>query len=367
MHRQRQHHHGLVLARLGRVLQVLLLLAASCVSMYCTLRSNFTVQQGIRYGPGAAQIGDLLLPEGASEPGSGAGSRGVVMLVHGGFWQGTYDRSLMADLAVDLASRGLTVWNPDYRSLGTLGGYPETLNDVALALDWLASDAARSSGVEVARTAPAAGSESEVSDNGSAPTLPLAIVGHSAGGHLATWLGLRALVPNDVVPGPAGPVSGLRPCVVVSQSGVVDFSKAYVEGLGAGAVRSFMDTSPGDEELRWKAFRAGELMEPFSTPAKDADARYRVADPVALASAAPAGALGSSEAPLLALVHGREDSIVPVSQSRSLADVYCNAGAASKVCLRVVDGEAHFEHLKPASKSWQAALQVVSQAFGVPL
>ena len=54
--------------------------------------------------------------------------------------------------------------------VGSGGGFPETLRDLHLALQWL-------------RTPPAA-------ELLGAPA-PLALLGHSAGGHLATWLGLQ--------------------------------------------------------------------------------------------------------------------------------------------------------------------------------
>eukprot|EP00930_Biecheleria_cincta_P072051 TRINITY_DN59494_c0_g1_i1.p1 TRINITY_DN59494_c0_g1~~TRINITY_DN59494_c0_g1_i1.p1 ORF type:complete len:260 (-),score=25.07 TRINITY_DN59494_c0_g1_i1:10-789(-) len=137
-------------------------LALVGVCLLCTRGTLlFAVEQGIRYGPHPLQIGDLLRP---STP-----YCGVAMLLHGGFWQGTYDRSLMADIATDLVSRDLAVWNVEYRSVGTGGGYPATLDDVSLALDWLASDTAQNLGVSCRSTTNREG-------------LPLAIIGHSAGG-----------------------------------------------------------------------------------------------------------------------------------------------------------------------------------------
>jgi len=77
------------------------------------------------YGPDASQFGDLY--EG--------GDRGVAVLIHGGFWRDRFDLTLMEPLAADLASRGWTAWNIEYRRLGSGGGYPATLEDVAAGIE----------------------------------------------------------------------------------------------------------------------------------------------------------------------------------------------------------------------------------------
>lgn len=69
-------------------------------------------------------------------------------------------------IAADLAARGWTAWNIEYRRLG-LGGYPSTLQDAAAAIDHLAT----------------------LADAG---TEPVVAIGHGAGGHLATWAAGRA-------------------------------------------------------------------------------------------------------------------------------------------------------------------------------
>ena len=65
------------------------------------------------------QSGDFVKPN-SDKP------KGVVMLIHGGFWKAGFDRSLMVDISDDLLGSGLCVWNVDYRSVGSGGGYPST-------------------------------------------------------------------------------------------------------------------------------------------------------------------------------------------------------------------------------------------------
>ena len=63
--------------------------------------------------------------------------------------------------------------------VGSGGGYPETFQDLHLALGWL-------EGLEA--------SQLGVSD------LPRALVGHSAGGHLASWLGMQQALKQPMFP-----------------------------------------------------------------------------------------------------------------------------------------------------------------------
>ena len=55
----------------------------------------------------------------------------VAVVIHGGFWKAEYDLELMTALCEDLAERGFSAWNIEYRRLGNGGGVPNTLDDVA--------------------------------------------------------------------------------------------------------------------------------------------------------------------------------------------------------------------------------------------
>src|SRR5947209_16715267 len=97
-----------------------------------------------RYAPAPAQVCELHLPDRPGGPGGVAGPvRGVVILVHGGFWRARYDRSQEHAVAADLAGDGWAVWNIDYRAVGegpsAGGGWPRTFEDVAAAVDLLAT------------------------------------------------------------------------------------------------------------------------------------------------------------------------------------------------------------------------------------
>ena len=153
------------------------------------------------YGPDASQFGDLY--EG--------GDRGVAVLIHGGFWRDRYGLTLMEPLALDLNARGWTVWNIEYRRLGSGGGVPETLDDVSAAIDHLA-------------------------ELGHADGRVFAI-GHSAGGHLAAWAAAR----EDA----RVPLTGY-----VSQAGVLDTKRAFELRLSDGVAEHFLDASPIERPAR---------------------------------------------------------------------------------------------------------------------
>jgi len=232
----------------------------------------------VPYGDDPAQWADLYRAEGAS--------RGVVVVIHGGFWRARYDASLGVPLAVDLAARGWTAWNLEYRRVGTDtgggGGWPATCDDIAAGIDRLAD----------------------------VPDLdlsgPVVALGHSAGGHLATWAASRGR--SDRWRPVRVPVSA-----VVSQAGVLDLPRAHADWLGDGAVQDFLGEPPG--------------------PGHD------LADPQQLLPL---------DVPVWC-VHGRQDDVVPLALSEDYVAAARAAGARAE--LHVVDGD-HFTVIDTASPAW---------------
>ena len=249
------------------------------------------------YGDDPAQVCDLILPAGEV--------RATVILVHGGYWQAGYDRSLEDAVAADLVADGYAVWNVDYRGVGAGGGTPATFDDVAAAVDLLATVGA-DAGLDLGR---------------------VAIVGHSAGGQLALWAAGRATLPEGA-PG-AGPA--LSPVAAASQAGVNDLVTAQEQSLGGGAVASLLEIDPGQP-----------------VPAELA----------AITSPAQMVPLGVPQL----IVTGDEDVTVPPSQSETYADAAIAAG--DDVLLEIVAGEEHFAHLDPTSRSWAVVKAWVDEVVG---
>ena len=226
----------------------------------------------IEYGDGPHRYAELTRPEGRS--------RGVVAVIHGGFWKAAYDCSLGRSLAADLAARGWTAWNLEYRRVGNGGGAPHTLDDVAAGLDAL-------------RT---------VDDLDLSTVVTL---GHSAGGHLATWAASRLRFDRWA--------GGVPVTAVVSQAGVLDLRSAYDDRLGGGAVEAFLGHAPTDQDDPADPLRQVPLDVPVWC------------------------------------VHGRADDIVPPSQSRAYVAAAGAAGATAE--LVEVDGD-HFAVIDPATDAW---------------
>jgi acetyl esterase/lipase len=154
----------------------------------------------LAYGPEPDQHGQLW-----------PGERPPVVLIHGGYWRDRYDLSAIGALAGDLHARGHTVWNLEYRRLGSGGGWPATVQDAAAGLDALAGLDGLPSGADLSR---------------------VTVIGHSAGGHLALLAASRAAT---------------KPGLVISLAGVCDLTEAARLRLSDGAAQLLLGGEP--EEL----------------------------------------------------------------------------------------------------------------------
>ena len=131
--------------------------------------------------------------------------RPLVVLIHGGFWRDQYRLDLMHGLRDDLAAAGYGVWNIEYRRVGPSGGgWDTTTADVAAAIDHAAM--------------------AGWADHG------LAVIGHSAGGHLALWNAGR-------------PGAVRSPDLTVGQAPVADVIGANREAVGRDATPNFVGGS----------------------------------------------------------------------------------------------------------------------------
>ncbi|MBA3782755.1 MAG: alpha/beta hydrolase [Nocardioides sp.] len=241
---------------------------------------DVTGVEKITYGDDASQFGELTRPSGTS--------RGVVVVIHGGFWKAAYDLDLGRPLAADLVERGWTTWNIEYRRVGSGGGFPATFDDVHTAIEKLAD-------VDV--------------DTGRVVTL-----GHSAGGHLATWAAARGRFDEWQATVPV--------TEVISQAGVLDLTSAFVQNLGDGAVGALMDGPPGPD--------------------------YDLGDP-------------TRQIPLdvpVWCVHGRSDTVVPPDQSVKYVERARAAGATAEDVS--VDGD-HFVVINPNSPAWARTVEILDQ------
>jgi acetyl esterase/lipase len=164
--------------------------------------------QRIPYGSDPFQFGDLRRPAG-DRP------HPVVIVIHGGFWRSLYNLGYMGPVCDALTAAGLATWCLEYRRIGNPGGgWPGTLDDVA-------------QGTRHLRTL--------------APEFNLDLnrvitLGHSAGGHLALWLGSN----RDL------PLTG-----VIALAGVSDLRRAWELRLSKTVVADFLGGGPEDVPERY--------------------------------------------------------------------------------------------------------------------
>lgn len=225
-----------------------------------------------RYDDRADAVVDVHLPL--------AEARGLLFLVHGGFWKQEWDRAHTRPMARALADDGWVVATPEYRRVRGGGGWPITGEDVSRAFGALPG-ITHELGIEPSRTV---------------------VAGHSAGGHLALWLASTDAAMDRVV--------ALAP--------VCDLREAIRLGLGDHATEALLGS-----------------VDPS------------VADPMTLLDVRPSASV--------VIVHGVDDTNVPISLSRGFALRHPWAD------LEEVPGTAHFELIEPGSLAWPAVTAALSR------
>jgi acetyl esterase/lipase len=219
----------------------------------------------LRYGDHPDQRAELFLPDGD-------GPFPTVVVLHGGWWQARRTRTKLytRPLSLDLAGRGFAVLNAEYRRVGGGGGWPATFDDArAIAA--------------LAREQPEAGR--------------IAVIGHSAGGHLALYAA----------------------------------AEGGADAVVALAAPSDLEAKPGPE--------THDLMGGAPSSVPD---RYALGNPI---RRLPLGV------PAL-LVHGTRDDVVPPRRSRDFAAAARAAG--DDVTLVEPDAD-HRQVIDPRHPAWAPA------------
>lgn len=252
----------------------------------------------IAYGDGEHQYGELWLPDASRH---GDGPFPLVIMVHGGCWRAEIPGTILQDqLNADLRARGIAVWNITYPRVGhETGGYPGTFESVALAADEV-RDIAREHPVDLARTA---------------------IMGHSAGGHLALWAAARDGLNLGAAEGASEP---FIPGAVITLAGINDL------------------------EL-YSRFGPGRCGEPDIVNAL-IDAEARAGAPYADTS--PAALLPLSVEQVV--ISGELDPIVPPALGVAYAATARLAG--DDVTEITLEGAGHFELIDPTAPAWETIL-----------
>lgn len=236
----------------------------------------------IAYGADPLHFGDLRVP-------SGKGPFPWVINIHGGFWKAAYDLEHNGHLCEALRQKGIATWSIEYRRIGNPGGgWPGTLDDAKAA----------------ATFGPSLAKKHKLD-----PRRVIAM-GHSAGGHLALYLGAE--------------FSWLRG--VISLAGVADLQRALELKLSKEIVKDFLAGTPDQFPER-----------------------YRTASPI-------------ERLPLkkpTVLIHGANDKIVPLEIAQRYAEAASKAG--DPVELKVLPATGHFELIDPQSAAWPSVESAVAR------
>jgi len=214
---------------------------------------------------------DAWTPAGGHQPAT------PIVVIHGGGWSAG-ERSEMIHTDAWLASRGYAVFDIDYRLTTTTTGLG-VLADVRCALAWLKTNA-RAEGFVIGLDR-------------------VVLLGRSAGGHLALLAGYGESEAGK----PTGcDASGITIAGVVALYPITDLASAYAAPANRAAY-------PLDEKIRTFV----------GSPPHGHEAVYRALSPLTH--------VGRHTPPTL-LLHGARDQVVPLSQSRLLAEALATAGVA---------------------------------------
>lgn len=231
-----------------------------------------------------ARPGDEVLRLDMALPAEGAGPFPAVVCLHGGGWTGG-SRKQMAQTLEVLARRGYVAVAPDYR-LAPRHRFPACLHDCKAAVRWLRANAGAHR-IDPRR---------------------VAVVGLSAGGHLACLLGVTG---GDASLEGSGDNAGHSSAVqaVVSLGGPVDLAS----------------------EAMWSEEVLKRNLEPLfgGGPKTHLDA-YRQASPLRHELRQP---------PPFLLVHGTADKVVPAEQVREMGSRL--RAACGQAELLLLEGEGH--------------------------
>ena len=265
----------------------------------------------IKYGDDASQFCDLRIPNknpsGLGDP-KGLGMP-IVVNIHGGFWRAAYDLTHAGHLCQAITDLGFATWNIEYRRIGNGGGYPNTFIDVVNAISHLQSIAPQYN-LDLDRAI---------------------VMGHSAGGHLASWVGSALRSPSSLRTrrsardGLLGMTNlHFKPKAIISLAGVVDLRRALELGLSSNVVKDFIGGTP-----------------------EEVPERYAVSSPIEL--------LPSRTKQIL--IHGEGDDIVPIEIAQRYHDAALAKG--DDVKLITLKGMGHFEVIDPKSAAWKTVSEAI--------
>lgn len=243
----------------------------------------------LAYGENPLQFGQLYLPDITAD----ASSPKVPLLIfiHGGCWLNAFDIQHTRAFSEAVAAAGIAVWSIEYRRVGDEGGgWPGSYHDVLAAIAH-AQTALHPYPIDVNQ---------------------VVLAGHSAGGHLALLAAGATAQPSssDTLGTALKPIKG-----VIGLAAITDLPSYQSDATGCQrAARQFIGGSYPERAEQYLA------ASPTQQPAH----------------------------PVTLLLHGRADSIVPLSQATD-----------SGLPLQLLDNVGHFDWIHPQTAAFQHFLSTL--------
>lgn len=221
--------------------------------------------------------------------------RPAVVVIHGGGWREDSNRDFMEMHAERFAQAGYVAFNIEYRGVPGDGRFPGAVQDCLCALAWIRANAATYN-IDPAR---------------------IASYGYSAGGHLASMLGVAATAPSvqpDCAAGGAGPVA------------------AVVSGAGPQDMLLFPEIDATTDFLGDK---------------DDARDVWIEASPITHIT---------PTAPPFLFITGDDDWFVDIAHAKRMKAALAGVGVPSK--LFIIPGGGHLFNRSPSGQSWDLTLSI---------
>lgn len=226
-------------------------------------------------------------------PALGIAKTNTLVFVHGGCWLEQFDIQHSLAFTTALSQQGFNVYSIEYRRTGNGGEWPVALNDVNSALVAIKAHL-------VANT------------SNSAFNQPVSLLGHSAGGHLAT---LAAIHNNTMAKGNA------------------TFARLHL--LGLAPIIDLLSYANGNNSCQTAApaFMGG-------TPKQQQEA-YVLASPLSYALNFPSAQSQGSTLQSATMLVGSQDSIVPHAMAQH-----------PQAAFVLVPNAGHFDWIHPGSPAF---------------
>jgi pimeloyl-ACP methyl ester carboxylesterase len=254
----------------------------------------------LSYGDNKMQVGELRLPNT-----SGDNLSPLVIIIHGGCWVSSYaDYHFMDNFSQAITNLGYATWNIEYRAIGTGGEWPVIFQDINKAVDY-SRDIAKHYPIDINK---------------------VAVIGHSAGGHLALWTASRANIKST------SDLYTVNPLII---SGVISL---------AGIANVSGNNSCGG--------LANNVIGVPISPISDALVQRRL-------ETSPMQMLPTKIKTIL--ISGSTDGIVPPSMGTEYSTEAIKLGDDS--LHYILQGLGHFDLIDPTKTSWSLYQQSLQEIF----